>query len=184
MRRVRRPVLATARSSAMSCANGTMAIMKVNHGRDSHARSGWDLWRDGCPGGERPGQVGARVDRLLALVAGDKHVLIFAHGHVLRVIAARWLQLEPGAGALFALGAGAVSVPALDLRGDQDRRAKVTRASGGGVSRVGSCWCDPPRLTRTRGFEIPAGPTAATSPRKGRGATRSRAWPGPGERGG
>jgi probable phosphoglycerate mutase len=71
---------------------------------------GWDLWRDGCPGGERPGQVGARVDRMLALVADVRHVLIFAHGHVLRVMAARWLQLEPGAGARFALGAGAVSV--------------------------------------------------------------------------
>ncbi len=71
---------------------------------------GWDLWNDGCPGGEGPGQVGARVDRMLAVVPGVRHVLIFAHGHVLRVMAARWLQLEPGAGARFALGAGAVSV--------------------------------------------------------------------------
>jgi broad specificity phosphatase PhoE len=71
---------------------------------------GWDLWRDGCPGGERPGQVGARVDRMLALVPGVGHVVIFAHGHVLRVMAARWLQLEPSAGARFALGPGAVSV--------------------------------------------------------------------------
>jgi probable phosphoglycerate mutase len=69
---------------------------------------GWNLSRDGCPGGEHPGEVGARADRVLALVPGVRHVLIFAHGHVLRVKA--WLQLEPGAGARFVLGAGAVSV--------------------------------------------------------------------------
>ena len=50
------------------------------------------------------------MDRMLALVPSVKDVLIFAHGHVLRVMAARWLQLEPDAGARFALGAGAVSV--------------------------------------------------------------------------
>ena len=71
---------------------------------------GWNLWRDGCPGGERPGDVGARADRVLALVPGVSDVLIFAHGHVLRVIAARWLQLEPAAAARFVPGAGAVSV--------------------------------------------------------------------------
>ena len=53
---------------------------------------------------------GARADRVLALVPGVRHELIFAHGHVLRVMAARWLQLEASAGARFALGAGAVSV--------------------------------------------------------------------------
>jgi probable phosphoglycerate mutase len=89
---------------------------------------GWDLWRDGCPGGERPDQVGARVDRMLALVPDVRHVLIFAHGHVLRVMAARWLQLAPGAGARFALGVGAVSVLG------QERETRVVlgwNASGG-----------------------------------------------------
>ena len=47
---------------------------------------------------------------MLALVPGVSHVLMFVHGHVLRVMAARWLQLEPGAGARFVPGAGAVSV--------------------------------------------------------------------------
>jgi probable phosphoglycerate mutase len=74
---------------------------------------GWNPWRVGCPGGERPGEVGARADRVLALVPGVRHVLIFAHGHALRVMAARWLQLEPGAGAL-AMGAGAVSMLGLE----------------------------------------------------------------------
>jgi probable phosphoglycerate mutase len=71
----------------------------------------WVLWRDGCPGGETPAAVGARADRVLARVAaasGD--ALAFAHGHILRVVAARWVGMEVAAGARFALSAGAVSV--------------------------------------------------------------------------
>lgn len=69
----------------------------------------WILWRDGCPGGEAPAEVGARADRALArmrLAGGD--AIAFAHGHYLRVVTARWLGLEPAAGARFALAAGAV----------------------------------------------------------------------------
>jgi probable phosphoglycerate mutase len=74
------------------------------------ANPGWDLWRDGCPGGEGPEQIGARADRALArLKGGDGDVLAFAHGHILRVLAARWLQMWPSAGARFALAPGAVS---------------------------------------------------------------------------
>jgi broad specificity phosphatase PhoE len=75
------------------------------------SRPGWTLWGDGVPGGETIDEVGARVDRLLAEAAsvhGD--VLLFAHGHVLRVLAARWLGLEPAAGRLFALDPASVSV--------------------------------------------------------------------------
>lgn len=71
----------------------------------------WNLWRDGCPEGESPVQVGARVDRMLARmrsVQGD--VLAFAHGHVLRVLTARWLQMEVAAGSRFKLEASGVSV--------------------------------------------------------------------------
>jgi probable phosphoglycerate mutase len=74
-------------------------------------RRGWTLWGDGVPGGETSDEVGARVDRALAAVAsipGD--VLLFAHGHVLRVMAARWLGLEPAAGRLFALDPATLSV--------------------------------------------------------------------------
>ena len=74
-------------------------------------RPGWTLWRDGVPGGETVEEVEARVDRALADVAsvgGD--VLIFAHGHVLRVLAARWLGLEPADGRLFALDPATLSV--------------------------------------------------------------------------
>jgi broad specificity phosphatase PhoE len=71
----------------------------------------WNLWRDGCPGGERPEQIGARVDRVLARFAdveGDG--LVFAHGHVLRVVTARWLEMEVAAGARFKLDAGSLSI--------------------------------------------------------------------------
>ena len=75
-------------------------------------RPDWSLWRDGCPGGESPGQIGARADRLLArareLAAGGDVVLV-GHGHSLRVVAARWVRLPPSAGAAFYLGTATVS---------------------------------------------------------------------------
>jgi len=75
------------------------------------SRPDWILWRDGCPGGEQPRDVGARADRLLAELAGaEGAVAIFAHGHILRVLAARWLELEPAAGARFALSTATLSV--------------------------------------------------------------------------
>ena len=78
---------------------------------------GWLLFRDGCPGGEAPDQVGARVDRVIArarAIEGD--VVLFAHGHVLRVLAARWLGLPVVAGQHFLLDTGTVNVLA-DYRG-------------------------------------------------------------------
>jgi probable phosphoglycerate mutase len=73
-------------------------------------RPGWVLWRDGCPGGETAAEVGARVDSLVAaLLKARGDVALFAHGHVLRVLAARWLGLRPGDGALLALDTGTLS---------------------------------------------------------------------------
>jgi probable phosphoglycerate mutase len=72
---------------------------------------GWSLWRDGGPDGETPADVGRRVDRVIAEVlevAGD--VLIFAHGHVLRVLAARWLGEAPEGGKHYALQTATLSV--------------------------------------------------------------------------
>jgi probable phosphoglycerate mutase len=72
---------------------------------------GWLIFRDGCPGGESPEQVGARADRVIArarAVEGD--VALFAHGHVLRVLVARWLGLPAGAGQHFLLDTGTFSV--------------------------------------------------------------------------
>jgi probable phosphoglycerate mutase len=72
---------------------------------------GWDLWRDGCPGGESPGDVARRADRVIALSEELKSsVVCFSHAHILRVLAARWLGLGPAAGALFTLGAATISV--------------------------------------------------------------------------
>ena len=73
----------------------------------------WSLWRDGCPGGEMPDQVGARADRAIERMrsgAGDGDALAFAHGHILRMLTARWLQMDAAAGARFALSAGALCV--------------------------------------------------------------------------
>jgi broad specificity phosphatase PhoE len=71
---------------------------------------GWTLWREGVPEGETIDQVAARVDRVIAeLRAGEGDALLFAHGHVLRVLTARWLGLEPQAGALFALDPASIS---------------------------------------------------------------------------
>jgi broad specificity phosphatase PhoE len=75
------------------------------------SRPGWYLWRDGCPGGETAADVGRRVDRVIARLddaGGD--VALFAHGHVLRVLAGRWIGLGPEGGALLALGTGTLSV--------------------------------------------------------------------------
>jgi broad specificity phosphatase PhoE len=74
-------------------------------------RPDWYLWRDGCPGGETAADVGRRVDRAIDAIAGvEGAVALFAHGHVLRVLSARWLGLEPEGGAFFKLDTGTLSV--------------------------------------------------------------------------
>jgi len=74
-------------------------------------RPGWMIFRDGCPGGESPAEIGARVDRLIARVRdvpGD--VALFAHGHVFRVLVARWIGLPVEAGENFLLGTATLNV--------------------------------------------------------------------------
>lgn len=72
---------------------------------------GWSLWTDGCPDGESGADVAARVDRVIARCrATDGTVALVAHGHVLRVLAARWVGLGPDCGRLFELGTASVSV--------------------------------------------------------------------------
>ena len=71
---------------------------------------GWTVWQDGCPGGESAGDVGERADRVVArLRAIDGDVAVFAHGHLLRVLAARWCGLAPAAGAVLALDTATLS---------------------------------------------------------------------------
>jgi probable phosphoglycerate mutase len=65
-------------------------------------RPDWELFRDGCPGGESPVEVAQRADRFISRVfAANGDVLAFSSGHIIRMIAARWLGLPPGAGRFF-----------------------------------------------------------------------------------
>jgi probable phosphoglycerate mutase len=74
-------------------------------------RPGWTLWSDGVIDGEGAADVGRRVDRVIERARSvDGDTLCVAHGHVLRVLAARWLGLPPVGGRLFALGTGTVSI--------------------------------------------------------------------------
>lgn len=72
---------------------------------------GWSLWRDGVPDGETAAEVARRADRIIArLLALDGDALVFAHAHLLRVLAARWLGLPPEGGRLFTLEPASISV--------------------------------------------------------------------------
>ena len=93
-------------------------LLEWNYGRyegrtskDIHAeRPDWDLFRDGCPGGESPDEVGARADRVVQkarAIEGD--VLLFSSGHILRVVGARWLGLAPEAARYFLLRTASLS---------------------------------------------------------------------------
>ena len=80
-------------------------------------RPDWQLFRDGCPDGETPDQVGARADRIIRRVReiqGD--VLLFSSGHFLRTLAARWLGLEPQAGRYFLLSTASLSAVGYEHR--------------------------------------------------------------------
>ena len=72
-------------------------------------RPGWTLWADGVPGGESAADVGRRADRVIGRARGaGGDVVLFSHGHFLRVVAARWVGLPPTGGRLLSLGPGAV----------------------------------------------------------------------------
>ena len=73
-------------------------------------RPDWVLWRDGCPGGEMPDQVGARADQVLdRLRASGGECIAFAHGHILRVLGGRWIEQDVSFGSRLALSAGSLS---------------------------------------------------------------------------
>jgi broad specificity phosphatase PhoE len=76
-----------------------------------HRRPGWSIWNEGPEGGETIGEVAKRAENVIAALddAGGP-VALFAHGHVLRILTATWLELEPRAARLFALTTGSVSV--------------------------------------------------------------------------
>ena len=87
-------------------------------------RPDWQIFRDGCPGGESPDQVGARADDVVRRVrAAQGNVLLFSSGHFLRVFAARWLGLEARAGKYFVLGTASLS----EMGYEHDRSEPVIR---------------------------------------------------------
>ncbi|MBV8053657.1 MAG: histidine phosphatase family protein [Deltaproteobacteria bacterium] len=78
-------------------------------------RPGWLIFRDGCPNGESPADVGIRADRVISRICQvDGNVLVFSSGHILRVLMARWLGLEPSGGRYFRLGTAALSILGFD----------------------------------------------------------------------
>jgi probable phosphoglycerate mutase len=80
---------------------------------------GWTIWPAGAPGGETPAQVAARADRVIArALAADGDVLLVAHGHLLRVLTARWLGLEAAGGRYFRLEPATLS----ELGYERDQR--------------------------------------------------------------
>jgi probable phosphoglycerate mutase len=102
-----------------ACAEVDHDLIEWNYGqyegltpRQIHEKTpGWMLFRDGSPGGESPEQVGVRVDRVIARVrAVEGHVALFAHGHIFRVFAARWLGLPAAAGCHFLLDTATLNI--------------------------------------------------------------------------
>jgi len=82
----------------------TTAEMRAQH-------PGWSVWTGGPPGGETVEEVGRRTDRVIArTLEASGEVALFAHAHVLRILAARWLGLPPGDGRLFVLGSASLSI--------------------------------------------------------------------------
>lgn len=72
-------------------------------------RPGWDVWSDDSPGGETPADAGRRADRVIERVlAADADVALFGHGHMLRILGARWVELAAAEGGRLALSTGAV----------------------------------------------------------------------------
>jgi broad specificity phosphatase PhoE len=108
--------------------------------KEIHEQRDWQLFRDGCPGGETPDQVGARADRIVARVRDvSGNVLLFSSGHFLRVLTARWLGLDAKAGTYFMLDTASLNIlgyehnqsePAIRLGNDarhvEDRSASVS----------------------------------------------------------
>lgn len=78
-------------------------------------RPDWDLWRDGCPGGEAPAEVAARADRVIERsLSADGDVCVVAHSHLLRVLAVRWLEQPLELGARLPLATASLSELGLD----------------------------------------------------------------------
>jgi probable phosphoglycerate mutase len=98
-------------------------------------RPGWQMYRDGYPGGESAEQVGARADLVVSRVrAIEGNVLLFSSGHFLRVLAARWLGLGPEAGRFFLL-----STASLSALGYEDNRSQPVIRLWDDTCHLGTC---------------------------------------------
>jgi probable phosphoglycerate mutase len=95
-------------------------------------RPSWSLWRDGAPGGESAADVSARADRVIAELLGNQgDAVVFSHGHMLRVLGARWIALEAAGGAHLGLATGALCV-----LGWERETAIIARWNDTGATRV------------------------------------------------
>lgn len=116
-------------------------------------RPDWELFRDGCPGGESPAQVSARADTVVRRAREiNGNTLIFSSGHFLRMLATRWLGLEPFAGRLFVLSTASLSIlgyenslaqPAIKLWNDTSHLTATASAAAQVFE-----WVDKPAGTR------------------------------------
>jgi broad specificity phosphatase PhoE len=92
-------------------------------------RPGWQLWRDGCPGGESATDVGVRADRVTAeIVSSHANVAVFSHGHMLRVLGVRWIALDASVGGRLGLSTAAICV-----LGHERETAVIARWNDAGV---------------------------------------------------
>ncbi|GAA4602863.1 putative phosphoglycerate mutase [Actinoplanes octamycinicus] len=114
----RRRALRTAELAGLTVTEVTEDLAEWNYGEyegitTKEIRAGrpdWSLWAHGCPGGESPAEVGARLDRVLARARElDGDVALVGHGHSLRVAGARWVGLPPSAGGLLKLDTATLS---------------------------------------------------------------------------
>jgi probable phosphoglycerate mutase len=126
----RRRALRTAELAGLKVTETTEDLAEWNYGEYEgvttadirKTRPGWSLWTDGCPGGESPEQIGARLDRVLGrakalLDQGD--VALVGHGHSLRVCGARWVGLPPKDGGRLKLDTATVSTLGFEHETDQ-----------------------------------------------------------------
>jgi probable phosphoglycerate mutase len=96
----------------------------ISTARIRETRPGWDIWRDGCPGGETAEDVGRRMDGVVRRIQVDapRRALVFGHGHALRILTARWLSLPAADGRVLLLAPAGVGV-----LGSEHGRAAISR---------------------------------------------------------
>jgi len=126
----RKRALRTAELAGLTVTETTEDLAEWNYGEYEgittaeirRTRPDWSLWSDGCPGGESPEQVGARLDLVLARAKGflgEGDVALVGHGHSLRVCGARWAGLAPKEGAILKLETATLSTLGFEHGTDQ-----------------------------------------------------------------